>query len=119
MKSIMYGCLSILALALAGFLLITALEVKQMSQEMVTYIAEANDQQQNLREEAEVASSLVGNMITFSIAKFLEEEGLLSPTDSNEITTRAISEISENSETYGKLIKAVNDRLIEESRRGY
>lgn len=46
-------------------------------------------------------------MITYGFASFLEEEGLLSPTEASMIKNDAITMASDGSETYGKILKAV------------
>lgn len=116
MKNIMYACISLLSLALAAFLIVATFEAKKISTEMTNYIVDAHEQQKELREEAEAASTILGNIITYGITVSLQEEGLISPTDANRITTNAMDAISSESEIYGTLIKAVNDKIIEESR---
>lgn len=123
MKNTMYACISVLALALAIFLVVATFEAKKISTEMTNYIVDAreqqkqlHEQQKQLREEAETVSTILGNIITYGITVSLQEEGLISPTDANRITTNAMDAISNESEAYGTLIKAVNDKIIKESR---
>jgi len=116
MKNLMYASASVTALALAVFLVVGALQFRKVSDEVAAYVAEAIEQQQNVREEAEAASAILGNAITFFLAKGLEQEGLLSPSDSEEICAEALAAIGEKSETYGKLLTAIDEKMERNSR---
>jgi len=111
MKNLMYACLSILFLSLAGFLAVTSLQLKRIGDETYLYISETREQQRDLRAEAETASALMGDILTFSLATVLKHEGMLFPTDTQEITTASIQSISSRSETYGKMVRAINNSV--------
>jgi len=115
MKNIMYACFSILAICLAVFLITVTIETRKISAEMVEYVADAHEQQKQMREGAERASAILGNAITYGLTMSLRQEGLISPSEANRITSQAIEAISDESNVYGILIKAVNDKVMKES----
>lgn len=116
MRHILYLCLSVLSLSVAVFLFVLTTELQKVSSEVLTYISEVNEQQQQLKMEAEVASAVVGGIVTYGFTSYLEQEGLISPTEASMIKNDAITMVSESSETYGQILQAVNDRMIEGSK---
>lgn len=108
--SIMFLCISVLAV-------VGSIEVKRSADAIELYFADMHAYHQEMQKQAALGGEMIGEVIAYAAARALEEAEVLSPTDANEIAGEALRNISQRSERWGKIARAVNDAYLREMRQ--
>ncbi len=115
-QSIFYVSASIMFLCISVLSIFGCMQAKRSADAIEMYFGGMYAYHQEMQEQAVLGGEMVGEVLAYAAARALEEAEVLSPTDANEIAGEALRNISQRSERWGKIAKAVNDAYLREMR---
>ncbi|OPL18821.1 MAG: hypothetical protein AVO35_12775 [Candidatus Aegiribacteria sp. MLS_C] len=115
-QSVFYITASVMFLCISALAVFGSIEVKRSADAIEMYYAEMYTYQQEMQAQAALGGEMAGEVLAYVAARALEDAEVLSPTDANEIAGEALQNISQRSERWGKIARAVNDAYLREMR---
>lgn len=113
-KKVLNISISIAALAVAFWAVWSAVQVKRVADAASGYLTELQQQQVELKPNAERVSTVVSESLVYGLAVSLEQGKILSAYDAKKMREESLTNIKKQSERWGKIAEAVSISLEKE-----
>lgn len=118
-KKFMELCIGVFFLTMSAIIIIVGMEAKGAMDEASKIAVQRLQQQTEIIDSANELKTVVLESTYAILARGMESENLMSPTEANRVVTEALDKVTAYSPKLGLMARSLNDAYLKQSMKRY